>query len=124
MSAEYSLEGCWRRYERYYHELWSRHLTDHDGGVFGGMHAFVERIAPQAMAEDIYPGCAHAWLFLRKGKPIQEKRLVYVLCDQTGSLFAVRWRKDRRDLLYTVKAMDSARWQRIVSWLELASTDA
>ena len=122
MTAQYSLD-CWQRCEVYYRSLWCHQSTDHDGGrakgVFGSMHGFVEHIAPAAIAEDIHPGTAHAWLFLRKGESVQVKRLVYLLCDQTGNRFAISWRKDGRPVMFTVKAMDNARWQRIVTWLDL-----
>lgn len=55
---------------------------------------------------------------------MQEKRRVYVFSDQHGSRCGIRWVKDGRIVMYTVKAMDSARWQRVVNWLDLAKTDA
>jgi hypothetical protein len=79
----------------------------------------VERIAPVAIAEKIYPGHAHYWLILTKRSFVRSKRLVYLLCDKHGSGFGISWVKDERPVMHTVKAIDSARWQRIVTWLDL-----
>ena len=90
------------------------------------MRELVERIAPLAIEENIYPWNAHshAQLVLRKGEPVQDKQLVHLWCARRESRVAVSWYKDGRPAILTVRAMDNARWQRIVNWLDLAITDA
>lgn len=120
MSAEI-LASQWRRIEGYYRDLLSSIHDARTGPTYvcENMRAFVERIAPAAIAENIYPGHAHAWLILEKGMSLRLKRSVYILCDEHGSRFAISWRKDGRQVLFTIKAMDNARWRRIVTWLDL-----
>lgn len=119
MSAEI-LARHWQRMEDYYRDLQSS-LDAPTGPAhrFENMRAFVERIVPAAIAENIDPGHAHACLILTKGMFVRVRRSVYLLCNEQGSRFAISWRKDNRQVLFTIKAMDSARWQRIVNWLNV-----
>lgn len=101
---EDSISGRWRHYEDF--------CRAHNES----MVAFVARIAPLAIAENIYPHRSLAWLGLRKA---HRPRSVLLLSNKHGSRFGIRWYKNERSVMYTVKAMDSARWQRIVAWLDV-----
>jgi hypothetical protein len=101
-----SITSRWQYYEDFYRE------HQHEG-----MAAFIARIAPLAIAEEIYPSNRHWWLGLHKHH--NHMRAVYLLCDKHGSRFGISWYKDRLPVMHTVKAMDSARWQRTVTWLDL-----
>ena len=117
MTADDYLVRHWQSIENYYRDL-SSSTHDRSARVCEGMRAFVERIAPAAMAENIAPGHAHAWLILLRWDRFRSERYVYLLCDEHGSRFAIRWLEDGRRVLFTIEPMDSARWQRIVTWLD------
>ncbi|WP_129782003.1 2OG-Fe(II) oxygenase family protein [Peristeroidobacter soli] len=96
----------WQYYETFYRE--SLHSEP--------MAAFVQRVAPLAIAENISPRSYLAWLDLRKPN---RRRWVRLLCNRRGSRFGITWYKDSCRIMHTVKAMDSTRWQRLVAWLDL-----
>ena len=101
---EPDLTSQWRAYEDLYR------------GRNEAMIAFVARIAPIAVAEKIHPNNRHFWLGLRK---LYRSTAVYLLCSHDGEWFGIMWYKDANLVKSeTVKGIDSACWQRIVSWLD------
>src|SRR5688572_11387299 len=79
--------ASWQRCEYHYRGLLCRQSTDYRcgraKGVCGSMCEFIERTAPLASVENIYAWKphSHAWMALRKGEPVQRKRLVHLVCD-------------------------------------------
>lgn len=107
-----SITSAWQYYADFY-----RCLSEERGwSNQAAMLEFVERIAPVAIAQKIYPSSSHQILILayeyRRRAPT-----VSIWCWGADARFAVSWSGNwvNPD---TVEYIDDALWQRIVAWLQ------
>ena len=112
MSNAPSITSAWQHYADFYRSLsekpgWSNQAA---------MLELVERIAPVAIAEKIYPSSSHQVLILtyeyRRRAPT-----VCLWCCEADARFAVSW-SGHWGNAETVEHIDDALWERIVDWLE------
>jgi hypothetical protein len=112
MSTAPSITSAWQYYTDFYRRLsetpgWSNQAA---------MLEFVERIAPVAITEKIYPSSSHHILYLsyeyRGHAPT-----VRIWCGGADSRFAVSW-SGKWNNAEIVERIDDALLQRIVAWLK------
>lgn len=112
MSSACSITDAWQFCADFYRRLSKKRGWSNQAAML----KFVERIAPVAIAEKIYPSSSHEVLILaceyRRRSPV-----VCLWCWGADGRFAVSW-SGQWGNAETVERIDDALWQRIVAWLQ------